>query len=184
MSNADIESRKQMTFEQAEGIEPPPGQHKLKEISPELRALLWVEIHNHLQAAGHFNGIRGEFLQPWLNIFKTMHILRDHGMIDEFVNHQESLTKKVKRVISRGDYAEVFGWIQWVLRDRNCPKSLAKGINGALDYSRAAYRVFDGDTIAPLGSDAERETLERGSATSPRLSSREPGRTYETLRVN
>ena len=38
---SEYEDRKRLTFEQAEGAEPLPSQLKLKEVSNELRALLW-----------------------------------------------------------------------------------------------------------------------------------------------
>ena len=54
--------------------------------------------------------------------------------------------------------------MQWILRDRECPAGLADHVETALRRSRAAYAVFDGDTIIPIGSDAERETVTRAFA--------------------
>jgi hypothetical protein len=51
-----------------------------------------------------------------------------------------------------------------VLRHEAKPYQLETKVEDALRVSRAAYAVFDGDTIIPIGSDAERGTLTRAFA--------------------
>jgi hypothetical protein len=63
-----------------------------------------------------------------------------------------------------GNYLEIFGFVQWVLRHQAKPHQLEINVEEALRTSRAAYGVFDTDTIVPIGSDAERETLARAFA--------------------
>jgi hypothetical protein len=164
MSNDDLQRQKDLTFEQAEGIEALPRQLLPKEVSPELRAKLWQVIYLFLSSA-HFS-MAGEssLLAPWEGIFYAMHVHRDHRMADEFTNDFSRLVRKAKTVIENGDYAAVFGWIQWVLRRADKPLGFTEAIESALVAGRSAYHVFDGDTIAPVGSDAERETLERAFA--------------------
>jgi len=72
----------------------------------------------------------------------------------------------LKGVVLSGNssYLAVFGTVQWILRDNECPAGLADQIEVALRRGRAAYAVFDGDTIIPIGSDAERDTLARAFA--------------------
>jgi hypothetical protein len=48
-----------------------------------------------------------------------------------------------------------------VLRHEDKPLQLEIDVANALRKSRAAYAVFESDTIIPIGSDAERETLAR-----------------------
>jgi hypothetical protein len=164
MSNSDpFELRKKLSFEQAEGAEPLPSQLKLKELSPELRALLWQAIYYsfercRLPAGGR--GARSEFIGEWHNIFYTMHVEREHRMADEFVSDFEMLLGKTKTTIQQGDYLAVFGWIQYALR-LNPPNGFADAIQGALIRARAAYRVVDGDTFVPIGSEAESQTIVR-----------------------
>jgi hypothetical protein len=158
---SEFEDRKRLTFEQAEGVAPLPRQLRSKELSPELRALLWVEIHESLQES-QVADIEGmHFADPWDRIFLALHVLRDHQMIDEFENDYEELTERTKDIIVKGDYIAVFGWIQWVLRRPDCPKEFAQNIDRALTRARAAYRVLDRNTIVPLGSEAEGKAIER-----------------------
>jgi hypothetical protein len=158
-----LEARKRITFEQAEGAEALPAQLKPKEISPRLRALLWEAIYLSLERS-HISVHRGsEFLEPWANIFYVLHVDREHGMVDEFQNDFHRLAQKTKTTIATGNYVQVFGWIQYVLR-HGAPGDFAERIQDALTGARAAYRVVDGDTIAPFGSEAEAQTIERAFA--------------------
>jgi hypothetical protein len=157
--------RKELTFEQAEGAEPLPSQLKLKEVSQELRAKLWNVIYTHLNEAMQYPSMGGRpsLRSPWEGILEYMHVHRDHAMADEFENDARKLISKVKEIFEK-DYIAIFGWLQYVLRLTTCPRKLADEIERALRIGRAAYRVLDRDTIVPIGSDAELETLKKAFA--------------------
>jgi hypothetical protein len=71
----DIEERKKLTFEQAEGIEPLPSQLKLREVSPKLRAVLWSLIHGYLSDATQDTDYSvGDLDEPWPTILKDEHV--------------------------------------------------------------------------------------------------------------
>jgi hypothetical protein len=163
---SEYEDRKRLTFEQAEGVEPLPTQLRLKEMSREMRALLWDVIYKSIAESWRVTDRRdpGRLTIPWGGIFYEKHVFRDHRPADEFFNDPKSLIEDVKVVIFHGDYSQLLGFVQWVLRRRNCPEGLSDQVEVALCRSRAAYSVFDRDTIVPIGSDAERETLARAFA--------------------
>jgi hypothetical protein len=85
-------------------------------------------------------------------------------MADEFTNDARKLISKVKPIFEKGDYVAIFGWLQYVLRLRTCPNKLPDEIERALRIGYAAYRVLDRDTIVPIGSDTELETLKKAFA--------------------
>jgi hypothetical protein len=156
-----LDERKRLTFEQAEGAEPLPSQLKPKEISPRLRARLWLEIYGFLKEGYYYNPDGADqILEPWESIFYSMHVDRDHKPADEFDNDFDTLVDDAKNKIFHGNYVEVFGWIQHVLRS-NAPNGFAGRIQAALQEGKAAYRVVGGNTIAPIGSEAESETIVR-----------------------
>jgi hypothetical protein len=155
-----FDERKQLTFAQAEGAEPLPRQLRPKELPKSLRAGLWLAIYESLEQ--HTD--RSEFMSPWGDIFRVMHVARDHEMIDDFVNDVQSLVHKTRAVFETGNYVAVFDWIQWVLRCGLAPSHLAKDIDFVLTAERAAYRIVDGDTIVPIGSEAELVTIEQAFA--------------------
>jgi hypothetical protein len=161
----DFADRKRLTFEQAEGAEPLPSQLKLKELSQQLRAALWRVVYESFrQSKAQPERAASVFTSPWDYILRDMYTYRYHRMADEFVNRFDELTAEAKKVFEDGDYVAVFGWLQWVLRLPQCPYGLSQRIDAALRLGRAAYRVLEDETIVPIGSSAEFETLERAFA--------------------
>jgi hypothetical protein len=100
----DIEERKKLTFEQAEGIEPLPSQLKLREVSPKLRAVLWNQIHRYLTDATHSSDYGTPYLdKPWSVILKEEHVFRQHRMADDFANKAKGLIKETREIFETGD---------------------------------------------------------------------------------
>ena len=153
--------RKRLTFEQAEGAEPLPSQLKLKEVSNELRALLWNiffrELGSELEEGGYLS-------EPIVTLLYEWHVKRQFKAADEFSPKYLNWVEELKPVFMEGDYVEIFGFVQWALRHPSKPYQLEIEVDEALRASRAAYALFDRDTIVPIGSDAEREALGRAFA--------------------
>lgn len=140
------EDRKRLTFEQAEGAEPLPSQLALKEVSQELRAGLWQVVHDSvMECTDRYAGIIGE---PWLTILRDQHVRRHHRFECRLMYVQPDL----QRLFQIGDYLDIFGFIEWVLRHDDCPVGLALEVAEVLDRCRAAYTIIDADTIMQIGS--------------------------------
>jgi hypothetical protein len=151
-----------LTFAQAEGAAPLPAQLKLKELSKELRALLWNVVHDQIRAANRHHDYVGYVIEePWAGVLRGAHVYH-HRMVDEFTAELGHHLEELKRLFEKGDYVAVLDWVQWVIRYGR-PYRFALQINDALERGRAAYRVVD-DTILPIGSEAEQATLERAFA--------------------
>lgn len=165
MTDDPYADRKRLTFEQAEGVAPLPSQLQLKEVSQELRALLWKTTYDNLT-----NGIARHpigysfFDEAWRQILYDKHVLYDHKMADEFENRASDLIADLKPIFAKGNYTSIFGFLQFVLRHRKRPYQFDKLIDRALIHGGAAYRILDGNTIIPVTSDAECATLERAFA--------------------
>jgi hypothetical protein len=158
--------RKRLTFEQAEGAEPLPSQLELREISPELRARLWAIFHWILAGAREARPIGPipDLVGPLVQVLYDWHVGRCFKPSDEFIQSYPHWVGELKSIFMRGDYVAVLGFVQWVLRHKLKPNHLEIGVDDALRASQAAYALFDNDTIIPIGSDAERETLARAFA--------------------
>jgi hypothetical protein len=162
---SEYDERKRLTFEQAEGAEPLPSQLKLKEVSPELRARLWRVFYNLLQdtrvrdLSGDQN-LEGEFL----DLLNDWHVTHCFRAADEFTSTYDDWLEELKSIFMGGGYIKIFGFVQWVLRHEAKPYNVEIEVDDALRKSRAAYALFDNDTIIPIGSGAERETLARAFA--------------------
>jgi hypothetical protein len=149
--------RKALTFEQAEGAAPLPAQLKPKEISRPLRVKLWQVLYADMRRSVD----RNRFFGDWENVLFDMHVDRYSRMPDEFNNNAQFNILELRTIFETGDYVKVFGTLQWILRHPVCPMWLSEQINRELSAAGAAYHVVDRDTIAPIGSDAERETIMR-----------------------
>jgi hypothetical protein len=161
----DIEQRKQLSFEQAEGIEPLPSQLKLREVSPKLRAVLWSQIHSY-QANPMEPSDFGKpyFTRPWSTILKDEHIFRRDGMADDFTNNAKELIKQTRDIFENGDYVAIFGWLEFVLKHPSCPPGIAKDTDASLRFCRAAYRVVENKVICPIASDTEHASVVKAFA--------------------
>lgn len=161
----DLTERKKLTFEQAEGIEPLPSQLQLREISDQLRAVLWNRIHAHLDDATELSSYGANYLnKPWSTILKDEHVYRQHGMADDFENDAEKLVRQAKQVFKNGNYANIFGWLEFVLKHPACPARLDEQIEGNLRYCMAAYRVVGKQVICPISSEAESTAIKKAFA--------------------
>jgi len=163
----EYEERKRLTFEQAEGAEPLPSQLKFKEVSPELRARLWRIFHQWLSMTTINDSVipgRRYLEGPFVQLLYDWHVTRSFKAADEFSNSTAYWTSELKSMFMGGDYIKIFSFVQWVLRHNAKPRRLEIEVEDAFRASRAAYAVFDNDTIIPIGSDAEHETLARAFA--------------------
>ena len=162
----EYEDRKRLTFEQAEGVEPLPSCLQLKEMSPELRARLWSVFHKLLAEVRQksYSGVEDELEGQLVDVLYDWYVIRCCEPDDEFVPSYEYWLNELKSLFVEGHYTKVFGFLQWVLRHESKPYGLDLGVDEALRESRAVYALFDNDTIVPIGSDAERETLVRAFA--------------------
>jgi len=155
---SEYEDRKRLTFEQAEGAEPLPSQLQSGELSPQLRALLW-DLFFEVTGLGD----DGSLSPVWKRLLYKYHVEREHKPADEFTDSLFVHSQKLKTLFFEENYINVFGFVQWILR-QGLTGNLHIHVEEVLHQCRASYAVFDCDTIVPIGSDAEKETLERAFA--------------------
>jgi hypothetical protein len=147
--------RKNLTFSQAEGIEPLPQPLKLGEISELTRSLLWREFHHSLSSS-HYEGNVGS---GWRVVLSDWHVEELCRPIDEFSPRLHTVAEKVKEVILKAPWNKVLDFLLFILRHRNCPTKFVRRINFCFEKSRAAYFVAPGPpTIMP------RATAQEGAA--------------------
>ena len=158
--------RGQLTFEQAEGVAPLASQLLLKEVSQQLRSLLWKFVHEELTEDTTYSSMGGNdyFREKWKAILYDKHVYRDELMANDFDNNATKLTNDLKKIFVKGNYVAVFGFLQYVLRHRDCPFKFAEKVAWALEKSGAAYTVIDRKTIVPISSEIDRRVLEKAFA--------------------
>jgi len=168
-ANDFFEDRRNLTFEQAEGIEPLPTQLQLKEVSPELSARLFALIHSEFQRHSMYvdSGISGFYAiqAPWSNILYRYHVERRWKSSDEFSNKLEDNINLIKQMVYHGTYDQIFGFFWFAIRTKQLEYRFAMSLQKALSDFRAAYRVLDDDTIVPMASEIEGRTIQRALDT-------------------
>ena len=159
MGDDELERRRNLTFAQAEGVAPLPAQLKPKELTKELRSLIWAMIFETIETEpyGRSYVLSGD----WLHVMKHYHVLETHLPINDFNKSFDAQVDVIKSIIYDQNYIGVFRFLQFVMRHPHCPEGFPSAIEGALSLARAAYYVFAEDTIVPKSSDTEAETVRR-----------------------
>src|SRR5579863_8765421 len=151
MNDDEVARRRKLTFAQAEGLSPLPAQLSRTEITAELRAVIWEYVHQEMNRSVS-GGAYGTYLGAvWSKVLKQVHVLHYHRLVDDFSNELSTAINSVKLVFQVGGYAEIYGWLQFVLQHQP-PIGFAKQIEDRLRYCRAPYRVVGGDVLCPIGS--------------------------------
>lgn len=160
MTEAEQPKRREITFAQAEGLEGFPSQLKPREVSQELRSLLWLVFFKSLDAATKYSQMGGpSYLgNQWESVLHTWHVRIEFRFSDEFKNESKTLIPKIKMIFEKGDYLEIFRFVEFVIRHSDCPYSLPKQINQALVVGRAAYRIAD-QSVIPVASEEEERVV-------------------------
>ena len=161
----EIQRRKELTFEQAEGLAPIPAQLARTEVSPELRAVMWNFILEEIQKKARHENFYGtsDLGPPWDSILKQVHVYREHKLADEFDGSLKPALATVRRVFEHGTYSEIYGWLQFVLR-LHPGKEFQQRISTILKYCRSPFRIVADDVICPIGTDEQAATIGRAFA--------------------
>lgn len=153
------------TFAQREGAEPLPQALKPKEITAALRSQLWQVFYVWLKSSRVDDGDIGYpsyFVGGKLErILRAKHIFLDHRMVDDFSSDWNTCVADVRSIFEKGDYLRIFGFLEFVLRHRDCSPDLPQILNGVLSECHAAYRVVGNDTLLPVALPEEGETIQR-----------------------
>lgn len=154
-----------LTFEQREGLAELPSQLQPRTLSKELRALLWEIVFDSIDL-DYDRNVR----EPWRTILRDRHVRRLHRMVDQFDPSFRAVRADLGPFFEQGGFGDVMGFVEFVLRHPGCPRGFWTKVEKALRTSRAAYRLVDGDTIAPIASEAEgaamSEAIEAANAAS------------------
>lgn len=165
MSENDLD-RRNLTFRQAEGLEPLPERLKLKQLSRGLRAALFSACFTSIQKSS--DEMYREYLEPpWKQISYDIHVDYLAKPADEWQSYTKIIVQFAKEIILKRDYADVFDFLQYILRHSDTPRPFKHVIARALETHRAAYSVIlDGGppTIMPTASEEEAETLQQAFA--------------------
>ena len=163
MSNQET-NRTELTFSQAEGIDPLPQPAALGELSQRARTHLWNVVYFLLENSVRSSPepyVGGKYItKPWKTILLHYHL--DSGNpADEFRSDSEDHFREIKDLFMKGDYNRVFDFLLFVLRHPSAPVEFRPAVASALEKCMCAYTVVeDGPTIIPIVLPEQRGSIQ------------------------
>jgi hypothetical protein len=159
------EYRKKVTFAQAEGKIRFPSALKWGELDDRMRAALWNSLHWFFDAHVKSDEIEGGsyYIPPLGSMLLREYLHRRHGFQSDFISHYRSKAQCIAdwaAIFKQWDYVDLFDFLTYFLRDRDCPKPVVETVHRALDHSWSPYRLLQKPpTIIPAVSNEEAITL-------------------------
>lgn len=156
-----------LPFSQRTGLQPIPPQLKLGEVSAELRRLLYYYISLDIQRESRATAYGASvFKDEWRRVAMDLHVLFFKKPIDTFDYGPFENSKRLNAFINTAKIGDLFDFIEFLIRHKGCSKELKRDIAEAFEASRAAYRIFDNQYIAAIGTEKQAEAFERAIAVA------------------
>jgi hypothetical protein len=142
-----------LTFGQAQGLQPLPAQAQIGTISQETVARLWQVIYSWVHFEEHYGSLRDSHqiaLERWW-------VGVQHQMIDDAPRYCNTWDDVLKSEI-QGGFLRAYNLVQGLLDQKGFSDVCAKIIEHVLTDTRAAYRLVEG-RIVPFSSQEEHDQL-------------------------
>jgi hypothetical protein len=152
---SEYDRRKQLTFQQAEGLESLPTQLRYDEISPSLRSNVWAFFYQSYASNAHHGFIQGY----WNELLFDFHVKYLHFPADKYSSYSENATKELKARIHSKKYTDFYGVIQWIIRHKSFPVRFKEDLAVIFEDEQAGYRLIAGDTFVPYSTKEELSAL-------------------------
>lgn len=151
-------------FSQRNGLVPIPPQLKLNEVSAELRRLIYFAIYKDLQASTT-SGYESSFLNDrWKALAENIHVRFLKQWPDTFRSDPGSVRHIINSIVQNEPVGRLFDFVEFVLDSPNLGCGAKSGLISAFVEARAAYRVYDGQLIAAIGTEEQAQAFERAIA--------------------
>jgi hypothetical protein len=158
-------SSRRLTFAQREAGAAIPQQMQREEVSRALRVKLFDLLLMYLNAAQSYDSSQGAVVTGWLNtVLEAAHTDLYEQMPDEYKRSMRHHTAHLKSLCKSGTFAEIYGFLEFVLRHPQCRSYVAGHLSHLLEETQAAFRIVDGDTFVPYSSDEEVAVVEAALA--------------------
>ncbi|KQQ73647.1 hypothetical protein ASF70_07495 [Rhizobium sp. Leaf321] len=149
--------RREISFEQAEGIVPLPSQLALKTTTRVLRARLWAAILSRVEADQRKGNLSISLGSKWEAIFRDYVVRRLGAFSDQANSTKDQLIATIRPSFEKDDYVAVLGTTEWLVRSAG-DQFFNNQVRHVLEDERSAYRLVDA-SIVPISSVEEGEAL-------------------------
>jgi hypothetical protein len=158
------DSKSYVPFSQRTGLEPIPPQLKLGEVSAELRRLLYYYISLEIERESYTPYSSAVFKDKWRRVATDLQVLFFKQPADK-IDYGAYVNEQALNVfIQRANIGQLFNLVEFFVRHRGCSGELKRELADAFVTARAAYRVFDNNHIAAIGTAEQAAAFERAIA--------------------
>ncbi|HUI12442.1 MAG TPA: hypothetical protein VL048_03115 [Xanthobacteraceae bacterium] len=162
--------RTKVSFAAAEGRPKFPGILEWGQLDQRLRAAIWNRfwfvLDEHLEEPD--DGFDAEYISPIKQILLREFVNRRHQFANEFksaFHSKEECFREWTKFFRDADYIELFDFVTFFLRDRDCPVDFAAHIRSALEEPWCPYRLLEKPpTIIPAVLPEQAKTI-KGDVT-------------------
>jgi hypothetical protein len=158
------DSKPYIPFSQRTGLEPIPPQLKLGDVSAELRRLLYYYISLEIDRESYAPYSSAIFREKWRRVAMDLHVLFFKQPPDKFNYGAYENQQSLNVFIQRANIGQLFNLVEFFIRHPNCSDELKHDLAESFVVARAAYRVFDNEYIAAIGTCEQAEAFERAIA--------------------
>ena len=156
---ADGVDRRQVTFEQAEGLVALPSQLAKEDVPSVLRAKVWSLVYRLIKNNSYYEIGYGEIVEEnWQFELHNLVVERFGKPVDELDASPEAIAGYFKLSFMEGSYSQFYGVLQDFVRLGIVPDAVRRVFAEMLTDAKAAYRLEVDEfppTLFPFGSDQE-----------------------------
>jgi hypothetical protein len=153
----ELDRRKQLTFEQAEGFAELPRQLKRDEMPKALRARLFDAINRTVEFRMEKQGLMQSLPKGWDDAFRALWVGLGDLSATFDVSKQRNFNR-LQQLFSESKHYEVYGIVQRFIRSTR-DALFSSRVERILVEEHSAYRLVDGDTLVPFASERDAETV-------------------------
>ncbi|ESZ09337.1 hypothetical protein NKH47_12440 [Mesorhizobium sp. M1060] len=156
--DSELRRRKALTFEQAEGMEDLPRQLLPEEMPKKLRARLLHTLVRFVEAEMRDTSLTQGLGPHWTSVLRRFYIEHLGRISSKFESNKIRQMDVFETIFTDLSPKQIFGVIQALVR-LDGSSSFGAAIAHVLESERSAYRLLEGDTLVPVGSSQEAETI-------------------------
>lgn len=151
---------KPLPFSQRNGMTPIPPQLKVGEVSAELRRLLDYSVAKEIQRVVKHLYESSYFSGAWEEVAADLHVIFFEQRASTFKNDARQVKNILEETVGKASIGRLFDLIEFLANHDGCSYRLKEDFTKAFIFSRAAYRLIDGQIIA-IGTEEQGAAVER-----------------------
>jgi hypothetical protein len=159
-----IDPQPYVPFSQRTGLDPIPPQLKLGEVSADLRRLLYYYISLEIDRESYTPYDSAVFKPGWKRVAMDLHVLFFKQPINTFDYGAYKTEQRLNGFIQGANIGELLNLVEFLVRHPKCSAELKSELADAFGSARAAYRIFDNEYIAAIGTEEQAAAFERAIA--------------------